>query len=68
MSGSFDVTHKQVLPKVFLPSGPSATKHGPNSDLWQGNICGVRCTTLWLMINGHITLIFVKNSMNAHFQ
>jgi uncharacterized membrane protein YagU involved in acid resistance len=37
-------------------------------DLWQGNICGVRCTTLWSMINGHTTLIFVKNSMNAHFQ
>jgi hypothetical protein len=37
-------------------------------DLWQGNICGVRCTTLWMMINGHTTLIFVENSMNAHFQ
>jgi hypothetical protein len=36
--------------------------------LWQGNICGVRCTTLWSMINGHTTLIFVENSMNAHFQ
>jgi hypothetical protein len=31
MSGSFGVTYKQVLPKVFLPSGPSATKHGPNN-------------------------------------
>jgi hypothetical protein len=30
MSGSFGVTYKQVLPKVFLPAGPSATKHGPN--------------------------------------
>jgi hypothetical protein len=27
-------------------------------DLWQGNICGVRCTTLWSMINGHTTLVF----------
>jgi uncharacterized membrane protein YagU involved in acid resistance len=36
-------------------------------DLWQGNICGVRCTTLWSMINGHTTLIFVENSMNAPF-
>jgi hypothetical protein len=30
-------------------------------DLWQGNICGWRCTSLWSMINGHTTLIFVKN-------
>jgi hypothetical protein len=30
MSGSFGITYKQVLPKVFLPTGPSATKHGPN--------------------------------------
>jgi hypothetical protein len=37
-------------------------------DLWQGNICMVSCTTLWLMINGQTTLIFVENSMNAHFQ
>jgi hypothetical protein len=21
-------------------------------DLWQGNLCGVRCTSLWSMING----------------
>jgi hypothetical protein len=34
-------------------------------DLWQGNICGVRCMTLLSMINGHTTLIFVENSMNA---
>jgi hypothetical protein len=37
-------------------------------DLWQRNICGVRCTSLWSMINGHTTPIFVENSMNAHFQ
>jgi hypothetical protein len=30
MSGSFSITYNQVLPKVFLPVGPSATKHGPN--------------------------------------
>jgi hypothetical protein len=28
-------------------------------DLWQGNICGVRCMSLWLMINGNTTPIFV---------
>jgi hypothetical protein len=30
-------------------------------DLWQGNICGVRCMSLWSMING-TTPIFVENS------
>jgi hypothetical protein len=37
-------------------------------DIWQGNICGVRYTSLWSMINGHTTSIFVENSMNDHFQ
>jgi hypothetical protein len=37
-------------------------------DLWQGNICGVRCTSLWLMLKGHTTPIFFENSMNDHFQ
>jgi hypothetical protein len=36
--------------------------------IWQGNKCGVRCTSLWSMINGHTTPIFVENSMNDHFQ
>jgi hypothetical protein len=31
-------------------------------DLWEGNIFGVRCTSLWSMINGHTTPIFVRNS------
>src|SRR5688572_18341262 len=31
-------------------------------DIWQGNLCGVRCTILWSMINGDTTPIFVKNS------
>jgi hypothetical protein len=37
------------------------------SDLWQGNICGVRCTILWLMINGHTTPIFVENRHERPF-
>jgi hypothetical protein len=37
-------------------------------DLWLGNICGVRCTSLWLMINGHTTPILLKIAMNDHFQ
>jgi hypothetical protein len=36
-------------------------------DLWEGNICGVRWTSLWLMINGHTTPIFVKNSHERPF-
>jgi hypothetical protein len=36
-------------------------------DLWQGNICGVRWTSLWSMINGHTTPIFVKNSHERPF-
>jgi hypothetical protein len=36
-------------------------------DLWQGNICGVRCTSLWSMINGHRTPIFIENSHERPF-
>jgi hypothetical protein len=36
-------------------------------DLWQENICGVRCTSLWLMIKGHTTPIFVENSHERSF-
>ena len=36
-------------------------------DLWQGNICGARCTSLWSMINGHTTPIFYENSHERPF-
>jgi hypothetical protein len=36
-------------------------------DLWQGNICGVRCTSFCSMINGHTNLIFIKNSHELPF-
>jgi hypothetical protein len=36
-------------------------------DLWQENICGVRCTSVWSMINGHTTPIFVENSHERRF-
>jgi hypothetical protein len=36
-------------------------------DLWKGNICVVRCTSLWSMINGHTTPIFVENSHERPF-
>jgi hypothetical protein len=35
MSGSFGITYKQVLPKVFLPAGLSVAKHGPNNGVPQ---------------------------------
>jgi hypothetical protein len=37
------------------------------SNLWQGNICGLKCTSLWSMINGHTTPIFVENSHEPPF-
>jgi hypothetical protein len=36
-------------------------------DLWQGNICGVRCTSLSSKINGHTTPIFDENSHERPF-
>ena len=37
-------------------------------NIWQGNICGVSCTSLSSMINGHTTTILSKIAMNDHFQ
>jgi hypothetical protein len=36
-------------------------------DLWQVNICVVRCMSLWSNINGHTTPIFVENSNERPF-
>jgi hypothetical protein len=36
-------------------------------DLWQWNICVVRCTGLLSMINGHTTPILVENSRERPF-
>jgi hypothetical protein len=36
-------------------------------DLWKGNICGVKCMSLWSMINGHTTPIFVENRHERPF-
>jgi hypothetical protein len=36
-------------------------------DLRQGNICGMRWMSLWSMINGHTTPIFVENSQERPF-
>jgi hypothetical protein len=45
----------------------SSTPEIQEYDLWQGNLCGVRCTSLWSMINGHTTPIFVENSHEQPF-
>jgi hypothetical protein len=36
-------------------------------DLWQGNICGVRCTSRWTMINSHTTPILSKIALMPIF-
>jgi hypothetical protein len=36
-------------------------------DIWQVNICGVRCMSLSSMINGHTSPIFVENSHERPF-
>jgi uncharacterized membrane protein YagU involved in acid resistance len=59
-----------IIPKAnifgFLPKKWSPPEI-QECDLWQGNICGVRCTSLWSMINGHTTPIFVENSHERPF-
>jgi hypothetical protein len=50
----------------FLTKKWSPTKI-QECDLWQGNICVVRCTSIWSMINGHTTPIFVENSHERPF-
>src|SRR5687767_6642818 len=37
-------------------------------DLWQGNICGVRCMSLWWKSNGQRTPIFIENSHERPFK
>ena len=32
MNGTFGITYEQLQPKLFLSAGPSATKHGPNTN------------------------------------
>jgi hypothetical protein len=67
-------SHKRpfsIIPKA-ITFGFLTMKWSPleiqECDLWKGNISVVRCTSLWLMIKGHTTPIFVETSMNDHFQ
>jgi hypothetical protein len=51
MSGNFGIMYKQALPKVFLPVGPSATKHGPNSGLFYTGFSHIRHKSITLNYN-----------------
>jgi hypothetical protein len=59
-----------IMPKAntfgFLPKKWSPPEI-QECDLWQGNVCGVRWTSFWSMINGHTTPIFVENSHEPPF-
>jgi hypothetical protein len=59
-----------IIPKVNT-DGFLSKKWSPpeiqKCDLWKGNICGVRCTSLWSMINHYTTPIFVENSHERLF-
>jgi hypothetical protein len=59
-----------LIPKAntykFLPKKWSPPKI-QECDRCQGNICEVTCMSLWSMINGHSTLIFVENSLDRPF-
>jgi hypothetical protein len=52
----------EMHPALFFKTGCYSIIVIQECDLWQGNICGVRWTSLWSMINGHITPVFVENS------
>jgi phosphatidylserine decarboxylase len=59
-----------IIPK-HNTYGFSTKKWSPREiqecDLWEENICGVRCSSLWSMINDHTTPIFVENSHERPF-
>jgi hypothetical protein len=59
-----------IIPKVNT-DGFLSKKWSPpeiqECDIWKGNICGVRCTSLWSMINHYTTPIFVENSHERPF-
>src|SRR5687767_3786792 len=59
-----------IIPKANTDGIKTKTWSPPKiqeCDLWLGNICGVRCMSLWSMINGHTTPIFVENSHERPF-
>jgi hypothetical protein len=71
----FFVENSHERPFSIIPKGNNngflTKKWSPpeiqECDLWQENICGVNCTKLWLMINGHTTPFFVENNHERRF-
>jgi hypothetical protein len=64
--------NRHERPFSIIPKANTLTKKWSpleiqECDLWQGNICGVRCKSLWSMINGHTTPIFVRNCHERPF-
>jgi hypothetical protein len=69
----FEIIHERqfsIIPKAYT-YGFFTMNWSPQElhecDLWKGNMCGVRCTNLWSMINGQTTPIFVENSHERIF-
>jgi hypothetical protein len=62
--------HFSIIPKANT-NGFLTKKWSPQEiqecDILQENICGVKYMSLWLMINGHPTPIFVENSHERPF-
>jgi hypothetical protein len=59
-----------ILPKVNTYENLTKKWSAPEiqeCELWQGNICGVRCWSLLYMMNSHIAPIFVKNCHERPF-
>jgi hypothetical protein len=70
----FENSHERpfsIIPKANI-YGFLTKKWSPpkiqECDLWQGNICGVRCPSLWSMINATQPPFLSKIAMNDHFQ
>jgi hypothetical protein len=59
-----------IIPKVNT-DGFLSKKWSPpeiqECDLWKENICGMRCTSLWSMINRYTTPFLSKIAMNDIF-
>ena len=54
-TATFGITCSQLQPKLFLPVGPSATKHGPNSVYLCWFSCGY-CVSLRLF-SSHLAIL-----------
>jgi hypothetical protein len=66
-------SHERLLPIILKANTYEflTNKWSPpeiqECDLWHGNICWVRCTSLCSMIKGHTTPFLSKIAMNHHY-